>query len=412
MTLIARVRATAASTATAVLLTACGGGAASQAADPVDAARWETVLSQARGQSVRWYMYGGDSTLNSFVNGYVADRLAEQGVTLKQVRVQDTADAVNKVLGEVQAGRTSGGGVDAVWVNGENFATGVQAGLWSCGWAQDLPSAAYVDATDPAISHDFGVPVEGCEAPWQQASSALVYDSARLSARDVRSLATLQDWVERHPGRFTYPAPPDFTGSMVVRTFLHDTPGSGALPDRPSESTYPPVAARLWSRLQALEPSLWRRGETYPQTQAEVERLYADGAVAAYFTYGPGAVGDLVAKGVFPATTRQAVLAGGNVGNVSFVAIPSNAEHRAAALVLADVLGEPRTQLELYRAEGVFPAVDLDTLGPALRAEFAAVPTHPSVLPLAELTRNVVPELSSSYVERLERDWTTRVLQR
>ena len=48
---------------------------------------------------------------------------------MNQVRVADTADAVNKVLGQKQAGRTDGGAVDAIWINGENFATGRQAGL-------------------------------------------------------------------------------------------------------------------------------------------------------------------------------------------------------------------------------------------------------------------------------------------
>ncbi len=410
---LSRVRAVVPLLAGLLILGGCAGAPrdspAASAADPSD---WSSVLSEARGQTVSWYMYGGDSTLNAFVNDYVADRLAEAGVTLRQVRVQDTADAVNKVLGEVQAGRRTGGTVDAVWVNGENFATGAQADLWYCDWAADLPSARYVDPTDPAVSHDFGVPVRGCEAPWQQANSALVYDSSALSSDDVKSLASLERWVRAHPGRFAYPAPPDFTGSMVVRTFLGDEPGSGRLPSSFDQSTYATATAPLWQRLQRLEPSLWRRGSTYPQSQTDVERLYADGAVSAYFTYGPGAVADLVRRKVYPASTRQAVLAGGNLGNNSFLGIPENAAHRAGALVLANVLGDPATQLALYRAEGIFPSVDLDRLTPALRKRFAAVPTGPSVLSLEELKRDVRPELSSAYVTALERDWKARVLQR
>jgi len=48
----------------------------------------------------------------------------------------------------------------------------------------------------------------------------------------------------------------------------------------------------------------------------------------------------------------------------------------------------------------------------ATQAQFAAVPVSPSVLPLAELTRNAVPELSSTYVSRIEADWKTNVLQK
>ncbi len=107
------------------------------------------------------------------------------------------------------------------------------------------------------------------------------------------------------------------------------------------------------------------------------------------------------------------MLAGGNIANRSFVAIPANAAHYAGAMVLANVLQDPETQLGLYEAEGIYPghrrdADEIRTCRPA----FAAVPLHPSVLPLAELTRNAQPELAPEYVARLEKDWTATVLQR
>ncbi len=396
-----------------IALTACAGAVGSSPPKVVDPQDWADVLAQAKGQTVNWYMYGGDDTLNAFVTGYVADRLRERGVTLNQVRIADTSDAVNAVLGERQAGLTSGGSVDAVWVNGENFATGVQAHLWLCGWAGALPNSRYLDFTSPAVTSDFGVPVHGCEAAWQQALSALVYDSAELSAANVSSMSALFAWARAHPGRFTYPAPPDFTGSLAVRTVLYDTIGGPRTLAGPFDpARYAPAASRLWQRLNAVEPALWRGGSTYPQTQVAVERLYGDGEISAFFTYGPGAVGDQAKKGLFPASTREAVLAGGNIVNDSFVAIPANAAHRSAALVLANTLQDPQTQLALYGAEGAHPAIDLAKASASLRAAFAQVPRSPSVLPLAALTRHAQPELASGYVSRLEQDWKTNVLQR
>ncbi len=400
--------------AAALLVTAaCGPGQPSRSAQEVSTSTWDSVLSQASGQTVNWYMYGGDATLNRFVNGFVADRLQKLGVTLNQVPITDTSDAVNKVLGEKQAGRDSGGAVDAIWVNGENFATGVQADLWSCGWVSTLPNSRFVDFTRPAVSHDFGVPVKGCEAPWQEADSALVYDSSVLSESDVSSVSSLLSWAAKHPGRFTYPALPDFTGSMVVRTILYDLIGGpSALPTTFDEAAYSSVSSQLWQRLNEIAPSLWRGGSTYPQTQGAVEKLYSDGQLSAYFTYGPGAVGDLVKKGLYPASTREAVPDPGNIGNVSFLAIPDNAAHSAAALVLANVLLDPATQLALYAAEGIYPVIDLTRTTPEVQQAFARVPRSRSVLPLSTLTKNTQPELSSSYVTRLERDWKTNVLQK
>ena len=110
----------------ALTVSGCGTSTSSSDADSVDPADWNAVLAQAKGQTVNWYMYGGDDILNTFVSGHLAERLRPLGVTVNQVKITDTADAINKVLGEKQAGRTADGSVDAIWVNGENFATGVQ----------------------------------------------------------------------------------------------------------------------------------------------------------------------------------------------------------------------------------------------------------------------------------------------
>jgi putative spermidine/putrescine transport system substrate-binding protein len=394
------------------LLAACGAPAAPAAPAP-DPADWDAVLAQARGQTLDWYLYGGDDAVNAYVEGYVTEQLAALGVTLNTVPVADTADAVNKVLGEVQAGRTADGTVDAIWVNGENFATGKQAGLWYCRWPAALPNARYVDLADPAVATDFGTPVDGCEAAWQQASSALVYDSARLTPADVASLTALEGWARANPGLFTYPAPPDFTGSMVVRTFLYDTAGGPqALAGPFDEAAFAPVAQRLTDRLQALEPALWRGGATYPTSQEAVEQLYATGEIAAYYTYGPGTVAQRVADGVFPATTRQAVPDVGNIGNVSNVAIPVNSPDKAAALVLANLLQDPQSQLRFYAEGGIYPAIDVARTDPEVQDAFAAVAPSPSVLPLAELTARVQPELDAAYVEAVDDAWTAGVLQR
>lgn len=381
----------------------------SPALDPSD---WSSVLAAASGQTVNWYMYGGDEVLNTFVNGYVAEQLRGAGVTLNQVKLTDTADAINKVLGEVQAGKTTDGSVDMIWVNGENFATGVQADLWDCGWDRALPNAQYVDFDDPAVTTDFGTPVEGCEAVWQQANSALVYDSAALSAADVASASSLLTWAAANPGRLTYPAPPDFTGSMAVRTLLYDTIGGPKPLAGPfDEARYTAAADPLWARLQEIEPTLWRGGETYPQTQAAVEKLYADGEISAFFTYGPGLVGEQVEQGLFPESTREAVLSVGNIANVSFVGIPANAANAAGAYVLANVLQDPATQLALYEAEGIYPGIDVTKTTPDVQQAFSAVPVSPAVLPLEALTVNAQPELASDYLRRIEEDWVAKVQQ-
>ena len=102
----------------------------------------------------------------------------------------------------------------------------------------------------------------------------------------------------------------------------------------------------------------------------------------------------------------------GNIANISNISIPADASHRAGALVLANLLQDPQTQLALYRAEGIYPAIDLARTTAAVRSRFAAVPVSPSVLPLSALTAHALPELASGYVTRIEKDWKSEVLQR
>ena len=228
-------------------LTACGSSdpatPSAPAAAPTGTAAptFADVLAQAKGQTVDWYMYGGDDTINGFVNGYVADELKALGVTLNQVKVTDTVTVVDKILAEKQAGKEAGS-VDAVWINGENFATGQQAKAWYCGYDRLLENSKYVDFDNAAVTNDFGLPTQGCESVWQQANSAVVYDSSKLQPADVASVTALFDWAKRNPGQFTYPAPPDFTGSMAVRTFLYDTVGGAQALAGPFDqgSTRPP----------------------------------------------------------------------------------------------------------------------------------------------------------------------------
>jgi putative spermidine/putrescine transport system substrate-binding protein len=398
-------------------MSACGSAdSTSPAAEPAEQAAqdFDAVLERAKGQTVDWYMYGGDDRLNGYVNGYVKDRLAELDITLNQVKINDTAEAVNKVLGEKAAGKDEGGSVDLIWINGENFATLKQAEAVHCGYVELLPSAQYVDLQGPGLATDFGTPVEGCEVPWQQTTSSLVYDSTALSGADTASVESLFGWAARNPGRFTYPAPPDFTGSMAVRTFLFDTAGGPqAFVEGFDEQAYGKAAAALWERLNELEPSLWRQGSTYPADQGQVQALFAGDEIDAYLTYGSSAIGGLVDKGELPDTTRSAVFDAGNVGNYSFTAIPYNAADKEAAMVLADLLLSPQAALVNAGPDGAgfTSAIDLSRLPAEQAAQFEQLQSSPYQVPPADLAAATLPEVSAEYVNRLEKDWKTNVLQ-
>lgn len=393
--------------AAAIGLVGCGAGPATQP----QYTGWEQVASDAKGQTVRLWMYGGDAQGNAYVDSTLIPAAARDGVTLERVPVADTKDALNRVLTEVQAGTTDGG-VDLVWVNGDNFGTGKQAGAWACGWTALLPNMALTAASDPLLKDDFGTPVDGCEAPWHKAQFTLAYNSATVTD-PPETLSGLLDWAEEHPGRFTYPAPPDFTGSVFSREVLHSVAGGHAnVPLNYDREAFDRLTPALYERLRALAPSLWREGETYPKTVGELNDLYAGGQVDFTMTYGPATLSKLVADGTYPAATKVLTLQEGTVGNASFLAMPASSGRKAGAMVVANLALSPEQQAAKAdpRVWGQFPVLDIAALGPADRALFDALPGSPVVPAYEVLSRNAKPELGAAWVPALDDAWRRQVL--
>lgn len=380
--------------------------------EALKAMTWDEIVAEARGDSVTWFMWGGSDRINAYVSDHVGARLkAKYDITLNRVPITDAADVVNMVLTEKEAGITEGGAVDLIWINGENFRSMKEAGLAFCGYTGLLPNDALVDWENPAIANDFGVPVDGCEVPWNTVQFAFAHDSA-VVPEPPRDMAGLLDWIRANPGRFTYPAPPDFTGSAFVRhVFLHAAGGPETLIGPFDQARFDEVAAKTWAILNEIEPFLWRKGQTYPTTVTQLNELFANGEVAFTFNYDPAQFGLAVDAGIYPETTRSFGLNNGTIGNTNYTLIPFNAPNKAAAMVVQNLLLSGEEQLEKARTEvwGASPAIDILRSAPEVQAGFAAIKTHPSVVPAAELAKAALPELQADWLTAIEEGWRASV---
>jgi putative spermidine/putrescine transport system substrate-binding protein len=392
-------------------LVSCGGG--SGGATSEEAGPFAEAEETARGTTVNFFMYGGDDATNAYVDDWVAPRLEEEhGVTLKRTPVSDAAEVVNKLLNEKGTGDDDGT-VDLVWINGENFYTGSQAELWFGPWAEDLPNARYIDWESPQINRDFGYPVDGYEAPWSQAQFVMIYDSARVED-PPRSMEEFASWAEENPGRFTYPAPPDFFGNAFVEQAFYQVTGRvGPYQEEFDEAAFEERASGFYEFMNDLEPNLWRRGETYPGTSAALDELYQNGQVDFTMSYNPFYAQQQVEKGVFPETSRAYLLEGGTLSNTSYVAIPFNAPNKSGARVVANFLESPEAQLELQRRNvvGGLSTLDPEKLPEEVRGEFTEAP-GPAALPLDELRENRVPEARAEWLLAIQDGWVQRVQRR
>lgn len=381
-------------------------------AGEIDGRSFEEIEAAAKGGTVNFFLWGGDDRINAYVSSFLADfALDDYGISVNRVGIADTAEAVNLVVSETEAGVTEEGSVDLVWINGENFRTLKENGLLLCGWADRIPNAALVDWTDPAIATDFGTPVDGCEAPWSRAQFAMAYDAARV-AEPPLTLPALLDWIRANPGRFTYAAPPDFNGSAFVRhVFYHVAGGPEALAGPFDQARFDEVAPKAWALLNEIEPFLWREGTTYPTDITQLNSLFANSEVDFTFNYEPTAFGAGVINGIFPETTRSYAFDDGTIGNTSYVAIPANAANPEAAMVVANLLTGVEAQVHKADPEvwGMETVLDMDRIAPAEAAAFRAIPRHPAVAPAEELADRAMPELSAEWVTAIERGWIETV---
>ncbi len=371
-------------------------------------AAWRQIEAQARGQTVYFNAWGGAPTINAFIQWASAEVKAQFGVTVKHVKIADAADMVKRVRNEKSAGKTDGT-VDLVWINGENFLTMKRENLLFGPFAEQLPSYAWVDTQGkPTTRIDFSEPVDGMEAPWGMAQLTFMTDSNR-TAQPPRSTAELLAFAAKHPGRISYPRPPDFHGTTFLKQLLLDL-NSGtdraALYQSVTPQAFEKSTAVLWRTLDALHPSLWRGGKHFPHTAAALRQMFSDGELILAMTFNPNeAANEIAAKRLAPSTLSYQFTSG-TVGNTHFLAIPFNSRAAQGAQVFANFLLSPAAQAKKadIAVWGDPTVLAVDRLPAAQRAFFSAQ----ALLGQVRQSAPTLPEPHGSWVEPLEKEWTLR----
>lgn len=375
--------------------------------EPAD---WERVLREARGQTVYFDAWAGDPQINSYIAWAGQQLQSRYGVALTHVKLSDTAEGVSRVLAEKLAGNQEQGSVDLLWLNGENFATMKANGLLFGPWAEQLPNFALLDADrHPEMREDFTIAVEGYEAPWTRAQLVFYYDSAVLDA-PPQNMRELLQWAKANQGQFTYPRPPVFLGSTFLKQALLELAVDSAPLYRPVEvAQFATITAPLWEFLDALHPQLLRAGRSFPGGGTQLRRMMGDGEISLALSFSPSEANAGIVAGELPPSVRSYVPSGGSIGNVSFLAIPFNAQAKAGAMVVANFLLSAQAQARAYdpKVMGSATVLSMDQLSTAERALFEAVEAGPATL-TPEALGNTLREPHPDWMDALERAWTER----
>ena len=367
-------------------------------------ADWSQIQNEAKGQTVYFNAWGGSEATNAYIAWAAKEAKTRFRIDVRHVKISETAEVVKRVQTEMAAGRTSGGSVDLMWVNGENFRNLKNGGLLFGPWAQSLPNWSLVDLNKP-VRTDFSVPTEGYESPWGTAQLTLIADSAKTPT-PPRSAADLLAFAKASPGGVSYPKPPDFHGTTFVKQLLLElTPNKAVLQQPVTPAVFAAATLPLWAYLDQLHPSLWRNGKTFPASAAEMHRMLGDGELKISITFNPNEAANLIASKQLPASAYSFGFTGGTIGNVHFVAIPVNSRAKAGAQVFANFLlsAEAQTRKADITVWGDGTVLDISKLAPASQALIRK--KAPGALAEAVPT---LPEPHASWVEALEAEWLKR----
>lgn len=379
-----------------------------------DTQPWQATLQEAKGQTVYFNAWGGADNINDYIQ-WAADRIKTQyDVTLKQVKLTDSSDAVNRVLAEKAAGKNTHGSIDLIWLNGENFRAMKDNALLFGPFSHSLPNyQTYVDeAARQSLTQDFGTPVDGMESPWGMAQVIFMHDTETLK-KPPKSMSELLRYAQDNPGRITYPEPPQFLGSTFLKQALHELTTDNTLLSQPvSTVDFNAITAPLWSYLNQLHQVAWRNGQTFPSSSEEMMRLLDDQEIDVALSFDISAASIQIDKGNLSDSVRSYVFTNGTIGNTHFLAIPYNSSAKAGAQVVANFMLSPEAQIHKQKPTvwGDLSVLSFAKLSTSEKAQFNAIPRGIATLSIEELGQTL-PEPHSSWVNALEKEWRERYAQ-
>lgn len=399
-------------------LAACGGGQEKKAEKKeetkseksIDEMSFDEMKESAKGTTVTFYGWGGDEKLNAWLDDTFAAVMKEKyDITMERVPM-DIDQVLSQLSGEMQGGEDEGS-IDMIWINGENFRSAKENNMLYGPFTEKLPNFnTYVDAEDEDVTLDFAFPIEGYEAPYGKAQFVMMADAAK-TPEFPKSAEELKEFVQKYPGKVTYPALPDFTGSVFVRSIIYELCGYEQFLDmKADKETVRGAVAPAMEYLRSLNPYLWNEGKTFPDSSTTLDGMFADGEVVLFMTYGAYDTAVKIADGAYPETVQSFQFDKGTIGNTNFMAIGKNSGNKAGAMVAINEMLSPEMQASRYDTMKIIPVLDNTKLSEEQKAEFDKVDLGKGTIPQDELLSKRLPEMPAELVPIIEEIWTEEVV--
>ena len=370
---------------------------------------FDKLVEEAKGQTVNFYGWGGDDRLNQWLDGFHAEYLKKNyDITLNRVPM-GIEDILTQLSAEKKAGSTESD-IDMIWINGENFKTAKENDYLYGPFTEDLPNfKEFINQDDPETTADFSYPIEGYEAPYGKAQLVLYGDST--VGEFPKNTEELLEFAKANPGKITYPALPDFTGSAFVRNVIYDIVGVEQFQTvKEDKEAVRELVKPAMEYLKELAPYLWKEGKTYPESAPTMMNMYSDGELIMGMSYSAYIVANGIQDGSFSPDTKTFLFDKGTIGNTNYIAISKNAKQRVAAEVAINAMMAPEVQLNRYETLKTIPVLDNAKLSKEMQEEFSKVDLGEGVLPQSELLNKRLPEMPAGLVPIIEEIWQEEVV--
>ena len=369
---------------------------------------WKDVLKKASGQTIYFHAWGGAKNINSYIKWAAGEVKKKYNITVKHVKVSDTANVVAKVLSEKNVKKNNNGSVDLVWINGENFSLMKSNNLLlSEKWIFNLPNSKFLDfSNDPSLLNDFGIPTDGMEMPWGVSQLNFYYDTKYINS-PPRSALELKNYIIKNKGRFTFPQPPDFVGTSFLKQILIELiSDKNLLKLKYVNQRHEKELDTLWQWLDEVTPHLWRRGKNYPSNYSAITELVAEREIDLGMAFNIAHASNSISEGKLSNSVRSYIHDKGTLANVHFVAIPYNSSNKAASKVFANFLISPEAQIKKQNKDfwGDPSVISINKLSQKWKNKFSTLPRGLATLTNEDL-RMKLEEPHPSWVKVIEDKW-------
>ena len=364
----------------------------------------------AKGSTVTFYGWGGDEVLNQWLDDVFAPNMKEKyDITMERVPM-DIDQVLSQLSGEIQAGEEDGS-IDMIWINGENFQSAKENNMLYGPFVEKLPNfEEYIDTESEDVTLDFAYPIDGYEAPYGKAQMVMIADTA-VTPDMPKNTDELLEFAKNNKGKVTYPALPDFTGSVFVRNVIYEICGYEQFLDMEADKeTVKKAVEPALEYLRKLNPYLWNEGKTFPDSSTTVDNMFADGELVLNMTYDAFGTSVKIADGTYTETTQSFQFDKGTIGNTNFMAIAANSGNKAGAMVAINEMMSPEIQADRYDKMKVLPVVDYNKLSDEQKEAFDKVDLGKGNIPQDELLSKRLPEMPAQLVPVIEEIWLEEVV--